>query len=127
MREAAAKKGDQVLAVDTHLVLVGSSVVPLPFLFSGVIDRDLSANVNIMSQPAAVFGSGAYNHIEHRAPPGQSFQNPPTNLARIVAGSATVNINGVPAARNGDVAATCNDPNPLPIGTVAALGTVFIG
>jgi uncharacterized Zn-binding protein involved in type VI secretion len=38
-----------------------------------------------------------------------------------------VNINGKPAARNGDTAMTCNDPADLPAGTVVAVGTVAIG
>jgi uncharacterized Zn-binding protein involved in type VI secretion len=36
-------------------------------------------------------------------------------------------INGKSAARNGDVADTCNDPADTPVGTVVAVGTVFIG
>jgi hypothetical protein len=31
------------------------------------------------------------------------------------------------AARNGDTVMTCNDPAPLPVGTVIATGTVMIG
>jgi uncharacterized Zn-binding protein involved in type VI secretion len=36
-------------------------------------------------------------------------------------------INKKPAARAGDKAQTCNDPVPLPVGTVVATGTVLIG
>jgi uncharacterized Zn-binding protein involved in type VI secretion len=36
-------------------------------------------------------------------------------------------INGKPAARAGDTAITCNDPEDLPIGKVEAVGTVNIG
>jgi uncharacterized Zn-binding protein involved in type VI secretion len=42
-------------------------------------------------------------------------------------GSQTVNINGKAAARNGDVATTCNDPVDVPAGTVVGVGTVLIG
>jgi uncharacterized Zn-binding protein involved in type VI secretion len=38
-----------------------------------------------------------------------------------------VKINGKMAARNGDMALTCNDPTDLPNGQVIAVGTVFIG
>jgi uncharacterized Zn-binding protein involved in type VI secretion len=38
-----------------------------------------------------------------------------------------VQIGGKPAARNGDVAMTCNDPADAPMGTVIATGTVLIG
>jgi uncharacterized Zn-binding protein involved in type VI secretion len=42
-------------------------------------------------------------------------------------GSATVLINGKPAARNADPAMTCNDPADMPAGQVIAVGTVMIG
>jgi uncharacterized Zn-binding protein involved in type VI secretion len=60
-------------------------------------------------------------------PQGGPFQVPPTNQGRIITGSATVLINGKQAARNGDTAMTCNDPTDMPVGTVVATGTVFIG
>jgi uncharacterized Zn-binding protein involved in type VI secretion len=128
--QAAAKQGDRILANDTHIVLVGPSSVPtpLPHAFNGIIRGALSSNVNIMGKPAATVGSTADNTPAHIAtPPGQSFQKPPTNVGKIVLGSGTVSINGKAAARNGDVAETCNDPKELPVGTVVAIGTVFIG
>jgi uncharacterized Zn-binding protein involved in type VI secretion len=48
-------------------------------------------------------------------------------MALIFTGCPTVMINGKPAARNGDVVMTCNDPADLPVGTVIATGTVLIG
>ena len=60
-------------------------------------------------------------------PPGTSFQKPPANRATIKIGSPTVRINGKMAARNGDMALTCNDPSDLPVGTVIAVATVNIG
>jgi uncharacterized Zn-binding protein involved in type VI secretion len=42
-------------------------------------------------------------------------------------GSPTVLINDKPAARNGDIAMTCNDPVDAPLGTVIATGSVMIG
>ena len=60
-------------------------------------------------------------------PPGTAFQKPPSNQGTIQLGSATVQIGGKPAARNGDVALTCNDPADAPMGTVIATGTVLIG
>jgi uncharacterized Zn-binding protein involved in type VI secretion len=59
--------------------------------------------------------------------PGTAFQSPPANKATIMVGSPTVKINGKMAARNGDMAMTCNDPADLPAGTVVAVGTVLIG
>ena len=39
----------------------------------------------------------------------------------------SLTLNGKPAARNGDMVMTCNDPSDLPVGTVIAVGTVLIG
>ena len=52
---------------------------------------------------------------------------PPANKGTIQLGSATVLIGGKPAARNGDIALTCNDPSDLPVGQVVAVSTVLIG
>ena len=132
MGQPAAKQGDQVTAIDTHIVMVpsGPSMVPtpLPHPFTGVINGGLSTDVNILGMPAATVGSTADNTPPHLpTPPGDSYQAPPSNKATIKSGSATVNINGKKAARSGDVADTCNDPSDLPVGTVVAVGTVFIG
>jgi len=133
MGQPAAKQGDQVVAVDTHIVLVpappGPPVpTPLPHPFSGIINGNLSSTVNIMGMPAATVDSTADNTPPHiPTPPGVSFQKPPSNKATIKIGSPTVKIGGKAAARNGDTAETCNDPADLPVGTVIAVGTVMIG
>jgi uncharacterized Zn-binding protein involved in type VI secretion len=132
VRQAAAKQGDQVIAVDTHIVFVpvGSALVPTALLhpFSGILDGALSSNVNIMKKPAATVGSTATNQPAHVATvPGQGFQNPPTNLGKITQGSSSVKINGKAAARHSDVAETCNDPKEQPVGKVVASGSVLIG
>jgi uncharacterized Zn-binding protein involved in type VI secretion len=79
-----------------------------------------------MGMPAATVDSAATNTPPH-IPQGGPFQSPPSNRGTIKMGSATVKINGKMAARNGDMATTCNDPADLPVGTVVAAGTVFIG
>jgi uncharacterized Zn-binding protein involved in type VI secretion len=133
MGQPAAKQGDQIVAVDTHIVMVPAppappAPTPLPHPFTGMISGGLSADVKIMGKPAAVVGSTADNSPPHLpTPPGASFQKPPTNKATIQIGSPTVKINGKPAARAGDKALTCNDPADLPAGTVVAVGTVMIG
>ncbi len=132
MGQPAAKQGDQITAVDTHIVMVpspgGPVPTPLPHPFAGIIDGNLSTDVRIMGMPAATAGSTATNTPPHLpTPPGTTFQIPPSNRATIQMGSGTVMINGQPAARNGDTALTCNDPADLPIGTVIAAGTVLIG
>jgi uncharacterized Zn-binding protein involved in type VI secretion len=125
----AAKQGDRIQALDTHLIQPPPPSTPIlvpAHVFSGVIDGGLSANVKIEKRAAATLGSTATNTPPH-LPIGGSFVNPPTNRGQIIAGSATVFINKKPAARSGDRALTCNDPVPLPVGTVVAAGTVLIG
>lgn len=129
MGQPAAKKGDQVVAVDTHIVIVPSAPpAPLPHPFAGIINGGLSSDVNVMGMPAATVDSTADNTPPHiPTPPGTAFQNPPKNKATIKMGSSTVKINGKKAARNGDAAETCNDPSDLQVGQVIAAGTVNIG
>jgi uncharacterized Zn-binding protein involved in type VI secretion len=130
MAQPAAKQGDQVLATDTHIVMIpspgGPVPTPLPSPFAGILDGSLSSDVFVGGMAAAVQGSTATNTPSH-IPAGGPFQKPPSNKAQILLGSATVLINGKPAARNGDTALTCNDPADLPIGQVVAAGTVLIG
>ncbi|HEV7859442.1 MAG TPA: PAAR domain-containing protein [Pyrinomonadaceae bacterium] len=131
MGQPAAKQDDMIVATDIHIVIVpGTPPVPtpLPHPFMGVIDGALSADVKIMGKPAATVDSTATNNPSHiPTPPGTSFQNPPSNKGTIMLGSPTVKINGKMAARNGDMANTCNDPADMPLGTVIAVGTVLIG
>lgn len=129
MGQPAAKEGDQIMATDIHIVMIpGAPPVPtpIPHPFTGIIDGELSSDVNIMGKPAATVDSTATNTPSH-IPQGGPFQSPPSNNATIKLGSATVNINGKMAARNGDTAETCNDPADIPGGTVIAAGTVLIG
>ena len=130
MGQPAAKKGDRIIATDTHIVMIpaGTAQVPtpLPHPFTGIIDGGLSSNVNIMGKPAATVDSTATNTPSH-VPQGGPFQKSPSNKGKIKLGSGTVKINGKMAARNGDTAMTCNDPSDLPVGKVVAVGTVMIG
>jgi len=126
----AAKQGDKVMATDIHIQMVpspgGPVPTPLPSPFVGTIDGELSSDVQIEGQGAAVVGSTATNSPSHM-PAAGPFQKPPSNKATIQQGSTTVQINGKAAARMGDPAMTCNDPSDLPAGTVIASGTVLIG
>lgn len=130
MGQPAAKKGDQIIGTDTHIVMIpspgGPVPTPLPHPFTGQIDDAVSSDVNIDGQPAAVVGSKASNMPSH-IPQGGPFQTPPKDKAEIQMGSTSVFINGKAAARNGDTALTCNDPADAPVGTVIAVGTVNIG
>lgn len=130
MGQPAAKGGDRVVATDIHVVMIpspgGPVPTPLPHPFAGQLDGGLSGDVRIGAKPAAVQGSTATNSPAH-VPQGGPFQSPPKNRGEVLTGSATVRINGKPAARNGDAAMTCNDPADLPAGTVVAAGTVMVG
>jgi uncharacterized Zn-binding protein involved in type VI secretion len=130
MGQPAAKQGDKVVAVDTHIIMIptpgGPVPTPLPHPFSGALMQGLSTNVKIMGMPAATVDSIAINMPPH-IPQGGPFQKPPSNQGKVIMGSATVKINGKMAARNGDPAMTCNDPADAPVGKVIAVSTVMIG
>jgi uncharacterized Zn-binding protein involved in type VI secretion len=127
MGQPAAKQGDTVTAVDTHLIQppAPSGPFPAPHPFNGTLDQNLSPDVNIMGLPAAVVGSIATN-VPH-IPAGGTFAIPPLNRGQVALGSATVFINKKAAARSGDTVTTCDDPGDMPIGTIQAAGTVNIG
>lgn len=128
MGQPAAKQGDSITAMDVHIIITAALGVPapVPHPFNGILTGSLSGNVRILGLPAATQGSTATNTPPH-IPLGGTFAKPPSNQATILTGSATVRINGQPAARAGDTALTCNDPVDLPAGTVVASGTVRIG
>ncbi|MCP2257175.1 PAAR motif-containing protein [Streptoalloteichus tenebrarius] len=128
MGKPAAKLGDRVTALDTHLIQPPGTTppVPVPHPFNGMLLGQLSRNVRIERRPAAILGSTATNIPPH-IPQGGTFVKPPTNQGRVILGSLTVRINGKPAVRAGDLVMTCNDPVDLPVGRVIAVSTVRIG
>jgi len=130
LSKPAAKQGDKIVATDTHIIMVpspgGPVPTPTPLPFNGTITTNLSTDVFIEGKPAATVESGAINTPPH-IPPGGPFQKPPSNQGKILVGSTGVFINGKPAARQGDQAITCNDPVDMPVGSVVAVGKVFIG
>jgi uncharacterized Zn-binding protein involved in type VI secretion len=119
-----------VVATDIHIEMVptpgGPVPTPLPHPFDGLLDGGLVDTVLIEGQPAAVMGSTATNTPSHVVLAGP-FQRPPSDKGTVIVGSPQVLIGGAMAARNGDMALTCNDPADLPVGTVMATGTVLIG
>jgi uncharacterized Zn-binding protein involved in type VI secretion len=131
MGKPAAKQGDKVLALDTHIIMIpspgGPVPTPIPMPFNGALTGDLSQTVFIENQPAAIVGSTATNTPSH-IPAGGPFQSPPSNKATVQTGSTTVLMEGKGAARTGDPAMTCNDPADAPKGKIIASGTaVFFG
>ena len=133
MGQPAARMGDTVTGVDVHIVLVpspgGPVPTPLPHPFVATIMSGASSDVLIGGQPAATIGSGTQNSPVHMPmPPGTAFQVPPSNTGTVMQGSATVLINGKGVARIGDQVMTCNDPAPLPGGSITTgCVTVMVG
>jgi uncharacterized Zn-binding protein involved in type VI secretion len=132
MTKPAAKQGDMITAIDTHILLVpspgGPVPTPTPLPFNGMLNGNLSSNVKIMGMPAATVGSTADNIPPHICPPPATFQKPPSNKGTVQMGSMTVKINGKQAARMGDICMTCNDPVDAPVGQVVVpFSTVMIG
>jgi uncharacterized Zn-binding protein involved in type VI secretion len=120
MGQPAAKKNDQVIGVDIHIAAPGATPAPLPFI--GMLNNNLSSDVNIEGMAAATKDSEAKNTTNHI-----SNSAPASNKGRIIQGSGSVFINGKSAARAGDMVETCNDPADAPTSAVVAVSTVFIG
>ena len=131
MGQPAARQDDPVSGVDIHIVMIptpgGEVPTPLPHPFNGKITGGCSSNVKIEGSPAAVVGSEVKNDPQH-IPMGPRFQNNPTNDGKVMLGSFTVMINNKPAARQGDMVITCNDPAPLPTSSITkGASKVMIG
>ncbi|MCI0508176.1 MAG: hypothetical protein L0Z73_19030 [Gammaproteobacteria bacterium] len=132
MGNPVARQGDQVVAVDTHIVMVptagGPVPTPLPHPFTGQLDGALSSSVKANGKAVATVDSTASNQPSHiPTPPGVSFQKPPANKGTVMMGSATVKVQGKMVARATDTVKTCNDPADAPVGQIIAVGTVLIG
>ncbi len=133
MGAPVATANSVVVSVDTHIVLVPTSVgpVPTPLLhpFNGVMNGGLIDSVKVEGKPVSVVGSTAANNPAHiPTVPGTAFQTPPANKGTIFIGSFTVKFGGKSAARVGDIVKTCNDPAELPVGQIVSGSmTVSVG
>lgn len=132
MGQPIARANDQVVAVDTHIVMVpaGPALVPtpLPHPFAGMLDGALSTSVKAGGQAVATVDSTATNQPPHLpTPPGASFQSPPANNGTVAMGSQTVKVQGKAVARAADPVRTCNDPADAPVGQIVAGGAVLVG
>jgi uncharacterized Zn-binding protein involved in type VI secretion len=128
MSKPVAKRGDRVVAIDTHLVIpeTGGPPVAMQLPFDGVLEENLSPDVFAEHRHVALIDSAAVQLPGHVVAP-KTFVTPPANRARVIVGAPTVLANHRPIARSGDKAETCNDPVDLPVGTVVASGTVISG
>ena len=130
MSQPAAKQGDNVVGVDTHIIMIPSPTgpvpTPMPMPFCGTLLDQLSEDVIIENMAAATKDSKAKNLPPH-IPAGGPFQKPPSNEGTIQMGSAKVLINDKEAARMGDTAMTCNDPADAPNGSIVCGSTVLMG
>ena len=130
MSQPAAKQGDNVVGVDTHIIMIPSPTgpvpTPMPMPFCGTLLDELSEDVVIENMAAATKGSKAKNLPPH-IPAGGPFQQPPSNEGTIEMGSAKVKINDKEAARMGDTVMTCNDPADAPNGSIVCGSTVLVG
>lgn len=126
MSSPAAKKGDLVVGLDTHVVLVpspgGAVPTPMPMPFNGPLTSGLSSSVFIDNCAAAVVGSAAENNPPH-LPTGGPFQKPPKNKGTISAGSACVFADNIAVARASDPVRCCNDPADSDTGHVVVVST----
>lgn len=126
MGEPVAKKGDRVVGMDTHVVLIpspaGSVPTPLPSPFSGKLSEGLSSTVFVDGEPAALVGSGADNQPAHM-PIGGPFQSQPADHGTVSSGSTVTLADGVGLARNNDPVECCNDPSDQDTGHVVATGS----
>ncbi|MEZ4444879.1 MAG: PAAR domain-containing protein [Polyangiaceae bacterium] len=126
----AAKLGDRVVAVDTHILLVpspgGPVATPTPCPFDGKLVERLCRDVLIDNLPVATEESVALNVVPH-IPTAGPFQRPPSNRGTVKSGCATVLAGGRKIARLGDTVETCNDPLDAPRGCVLATSTVKVG
>ena len=130
MSMPVAKRGDRVVGIDTHVILLPSPAgpvpTPMPLPFVGTLQQDLSSTVVSEHQPVALVDSVALNLPPH-IPLGGPFQSPPSNHATIKSGSPTVLVEHRALARANDPATCCNDPSDEETGHIVAMGTVSAG
>ncbi len=128
-----ATASSQVVAIDTHIVMVptpgGPVPTPLPHPFSGMIQNATAMTFLVGGNPVATQDSIAINNPPHiPTPPGTAFQKPPANQGKVLLGSSTVLAGGKGVARVGDQVVTCNDPADIPAGSIVGPAqTVLVG
>jgi uncharacterized Zn-binding protein involved in type VI secretion len=122
MGEPAAVMGDMIVGGCVHSLVALGAPGPLPF--SAPLSQSLAATVLIGGRAAAVAGSFGLCTPPHAGVlPADPFFAPPIQQGKVISGSATVLIEGRPAAKTGSPSMTCMAPAQL-TGTAA---NVLIG
>lgn len=128
MGTPAAVMGDRIMGMCAgHQIPspVGAPIPAPPMPFSSPLLTGLATRVLIGGKPAAVVGSSGFNTPPHAGlHASDPFMLPPTQQGRVVGGSATVLIEGKPAARTGSQCVMCMG---LPGQLAGSAATVLIG
>jgi uncharacterized Zn-binding protein involved in type VI secretion len=129
MGQPAAVMGDKIVGVcSVHLIPNPATGIPQPappMPFQAPLVQDLATKTMIAGKPAALAGSSGLNMPPHVGlHPADAFMVPVQQKGTVVVGSATVMIEGKPAARTGDQVIMCAGVPGQLIGSAA---TVLIG
>jgi uncharacterized Zn-binding protein involved in type VI secretion len=113
MGAPAAVMGDRITGTCVHPVPSGAGApVPTPMPFSAPLLQSLASSVMIEGKAAAAVGSAGLNVPPHVGI-SDAFSAPNLQRGIVVGGSATVLIEGQPAARTGSPTKTCIVPGAL--------------
>ncbi len=129
MSVPAAVLGDRITGLCAiHQIPNPASGAPQPgppMPFSAPVLQGLAPTVLIAGKPAVVAGSSGYNTPPHVGlHPADPFMLPMNQIGTVVVGSATVLIEGKPAAKTGSSCTICAGAPGQLLGTAA---TVLIG
>ncbi len=118
MGSPAVVLGDQITGqCPLHLIPNPATGIPQPsppLPFSAPLTTGLCATVLIHGKPAAVMGSSGTNLPPHVGlHPADPFLVPTAQAGRIVSGSPTVLLGGLPAATAQSVATCCATPGQV--------------
>ena len=129
MGQPAIVQGDQITGqCAIHLIpnpATGAPQPSPPLPFSAPLTMGLATQTMIGGKPAAVVGSQGMNTPPHVGlHPSDPFMVPTTEIGQIMQGSATVLIEGKPAATASSTCTCCG----VPVGSlVPSVATVLIG
>ncbi len=128
MGTPAAVMGDRIVATCAIHLIPGAAGAPVkspPLPFSSPLLQGLATKVLICGKPAAVQGSSGLNQPPHAGlHSADPFMVPAGQQGRVTMGSATVLIEGKPAAKTGSVCTVCGQ---MPGQLIGSAATVLIG